>query len=758
MNNCRVGLYSFLSTSCWLGEKGVASPPSLVALGLTLPDSRMLSGIASIGLTLINIAIILPHLRQPILDSVHAASESAPAREQSIQEQVESSLEALNATQSVSLNVECLVLASILQDDAERQSPPLPCSATVKSACSAATGPPEALDVDIDAGPPATLLPTANDDDLTSRSPDTGFSPRPSSLSFLLARGGRDALHIPLPVPDDLEVAFFDATDAASYDDGLGEACPVVDCNQDIAPAEPSTTEYHDVLFGESVEQIGQRDAANRLRQTGHDKTDEDLRDMETPGTNNNIVPNETMVAALMHHEPAAEGTVSHPRSGVVACGVADRTSQVGHSGVRWKETLAKQRPESLQFIPQSVINRYPSALTVSENHCFGHRAIISGHDHQSTPITPDILVEDPGMLGGAIPQATYTTLEGQWRGSFLPGSQRRTLVIQAIPAQDHLMQGLTSLLGRPTERELTPHRKRPTDSRQLGVLARAALRNRRACCAPKKERWFRCVSSADESTLPHILGTDLIAAIDSNSESELNLVGSRKTLTKPMPLDVYGDFPSYDSAADVSMMMHVSSIDGASDGEVKVPAAFRPRSYEDIQQWASGVVQKCVRQVCRNRTHVEPRSPSQVSDVCAEKPSGSGISKCPLSGLHCKLGHVASASTKESTPRTKELQAPLTPVSLSNRTPLSVRNVRDIPEFVPRQRQVSVVPLAGQLGGPRRSRTRSAVDVTRDAATEVIARMESQAGFNTRQWVVGMDERRITSTVGGLQRTLRCA
>lgn len=221
----------------------MASPPFLVMLGLTLPDSRILNGTASIGLTLANIAVILPHLRQPILDSMHAR-ECALADEQSTQE-LKSSPDRSNATQPVDLNVESPSLASVPPCDRKHQSPPLTCSTTVKSVCSAVTKPSESSDVDPEVAPHATLLLSAGktDDDQVPpkihRSLDADSTEKHVYSSYLLAREGRGPLHIPLPVPDAAEVAFFDTTDATLSKEG----CPVAPRVQRYVPEEHSTIE-----------------------------------------------------------------------------------------------------------------------------------------------------------------------------------------------------------------------------------------------------------------------------------------------------------------------------------------------------------------------------------------------------------------------------------------------------------------------------------------------------------------------------------
>ena len=366
--------------------------------------------------------------------------------------------------------------------------------------------------------------------------------------------------------------------------------------------------------------------------------------------------------------------------------------------------------------------------------------------------------------------RASHSIFEGYRCASFFTEAHpmRRTmggLVIETAPAQNPLEQGPASPPEVPMVHELTPLGKYPTHRRRLGVLARAALRDRRPTARRRAQDSDEDGSSTSDSgsdsesdsqhssgsfgygnMLPHMLGADLIAAIDANSESGLNLVGSRRALGTP--LNIYEDLlVSEDSAADVSMIMHASSNDDASNSEVGVSANPCSLTNEDIQHWASGVVEKCVRQVCRSRIPAEPSSPSQASDVCAERPSGSGVSQCPLSGLHCKLGTPALTA-----PRIKELPVSLPPTSaLPSRKPLQARNLRDIPEFVPRQ-QVSM--NTGRVVGP----WRFAADVTREAATRVIARMENRAGFNSRQWLVGTEEKRMVNTAGGRQGTLRCA
>lgn len=248
MNNCRAGLYSFASTTTWLHETGMASPPFLVMLGLTLPDSRILSGIASIGLTLANIAIILPHLRQPILDSMRAC-EGALAHEQTAKEQTDLASDVPNATQPIDLNVGNSVLTPVSPCESEDQSLPLPCSGTVKSVCSAVIEPLECLNVDSEVAPHTTLLPPTGktyDGQIPPKIPpslDADSSERGVSASRLFAQEGRDVLHIPLPVPDAAEVAFFDTEDAAVSNGDLGEECPVAVCEQHTVPEEHSTIE-----------------------------------------------------------------------------------------------------------------------------------------------------------------------------------------------------------------------------------------------------------------------------------------------------------------------------------------------------------------------------------------------------------------------------------------------------------------------------------------------------------------------------------
>lgn len=215
MNNCRAGLYSFTSTTTWLHEIGIASPPLLVTLGLTLPDSRMLNGIASTGLTLANIAIILPHLRQPVLDSIHPL-EDVLVYEQSTKKQTIAPPDRFNAAQPVDLVAGSPVLASVPPSKEEHKSPPLACSATVKSVYTADTEPLGCTNVEFDVAPHTILLrltTKTNDDHMPPHvlpSLDADTSEMRVSPSHLFAREGRGALYIPLPVPDAEEVAFFD--------------------------------------------------------------------------------------------------------------------------------------------------------------------------------------------------------------------------------------------------------------------------------------------------------------------------------------------------------------------------------------------------------------------------------------------------------------------------------------------------------------------------------------------------------------------
>ena len=226
----------------------MASPPFLVMLGLTLPDSRILSGIASIGLTLANIAIILPHLRQPVLDSMRAR-EGALAHKQTAENQTNVAPDVPNATPPVDLTVGNPVLTPVSPCEREHQNPPLPCSATVKSVCSAAIGPLECLNVDSEVAPHTTLLPPAGKTNDGQTPPeiyhslDADSSGRRVSASHLFSREGRDALYIPLPVPDAAEVAFFDTEDVTLSNHDLGEECPVAACEQRTVPEEHSTIE-----------------------------------------------------------------------------------------------------------------------------------------------------------------------------------------------------------------------------------------------------------------------------------------------------------------------------------------------------------------------------------------------------------------------------------------------------------------------------------------------------------------------------------
>lgn len=214
MNNCRAGLYSFAPTTTWLHKMGMASPPSLVMFGLALPDSRILSGIASIGLTLANIAIILPHLRQPLLDSIRNAQSPVPT------------------------------LAS--STDRECESLPLDSSTTLEPTIAE---PLECLDIDSKVASESyttlVLSDDTTDDDQAPPQvhsfPDTDSHENLVGSNFPLAREGRSALHIPLPVPDEAEVAFFDSTELSLSSPDLQEKCTVAACGQ----LEESTIDQH---------------------------------------------------------------------------------------------------------------------------------------------------------------------------------------------------------------------------------------------------------------------------------------------------------------------------------------------------------------------------------------------------------------------------------------------------------------------------------------------------------------------------------
>lgn len=256
MNNCRAGLYSFAPTTTWLHETGMASPPLLVMLGLTLPDSRILSGIASIGLTLANIAIILPHLRQPILDSMQAL-EGTPAHKQGTLEQIIAPSPD-SATQPVDLLAESPVLVSILPCKSEHQNPPLACSATVNSVCSTDMEPPRCTNIESEVTPLTKLLPRAaktDDDEIPPQiypSLDADSSERCAGFSRLFAREGRGPLYIPLPVPDAMEVAFFDAEEVALSNSDLSEGSSVAACEKYTILKEHSATEDYGPASGKA--------------------------------------------------------------------------------------------------------------------------------------------------------------------------------------------------------------------------------------------------------------------------------------------------------------------------------------------------------------------------------------------------------------------------------------------------------------------------------------------------------------------------
>lgn len=211
MNNCRAGLYGFAAITTWLRETGVASPPFLVMLGLTLPDSRILNGIAGIGLTLANIANILPRLRQPMLH----ASEGALTHERNVPERTVLFVDESNATQSVDIKLDSPALALASPCDREYQCD----SATVKFVRSEVTEHLECLAVD---SKTVVLLPAwkVDDDQIPPQvhcSPDVDKVISPNNP---LMREGQRTLRIPLPAPN-AEVSFFNTTDASLSDRDL---------------------------------------------------------------------------------------------------------------------------------------------------------------------------------------------------------------------------------------------------------------------------------------------------------------------------------------------------------------------------------------------------------------------------------------------------------------------------------------------------------------------------------------------------------
>ncbi|KAF9240393.1 hypothetical protein BU15DRAFT_61413 [Melanogaster broomeanus] len=448
-----------------------------------------------------------------------------------------------------------------------------------------------------------------------------------------------------------------------------------------------------------------------------------------------------------------------------------------------------------LVFIPQAVMRRHPSAPAMSKDQ-FGRQPFNSSRDYQTPPAPSSAVVDDQALMmesrsARTSAWAASAASEVRWRAPFLclweeevekrPVEEKTVATIaQPIREEELVIEKQLVVERQPVvERDLVPEKESAMDRRylvkqeprtpagtgshvgvrkpssgarsgsRLGVLARAALRDRRA--AARRYRSDGCDNSlssgndsefesdsrsssepsVDEKILPETLGAALLVAIDADGALELDF---RSGNTMPA-LDADDcSSASQDSAVDVSLIAHGPSSIDTSDTEIRVSSAPSSLNYEAIEQWASRVPPHTDKQHATNNVHrsrsvirERPSSPSEASEACAERPTISGISQCPLHGVvHGKL--LAAVLSQV------QVKAPMAAAPPRQKKPWSALNLRNIPEFVPRRRPIPV-SIPRHAVDSQRSRTRSMVNIASDAVGEVIARQKGWAGFNAQQW-----------------------
>jgi hypothetical protein len=197
------------------------------------------------------------------------------------------------------------------------------------------------------------------------------------------------------------------------------------------------------------------------------------------------------------------------------------------------------------------------------------------------------------------------------------PAMKQEPVMEQELPLEEPGVEEELIVIRKPR-----PERVRPR--RRLGVLARAALRDRRATVPgygsdetdnplstdteSESERDFQSSSEpwVDEDVLPETLVAKLVAAIDADGESEVDFLRSRKTFPA---LDVDDYSSAYeDSVANLSLVAHGPSNIAISDAEIRVSSTSSPLNYEAIQQWVSGVAP-------------QPNKQDATINVCASVP-----------------------------------------------------------------------------------------------------------------------------------------
>ncbi|KAF8839256.1 hypothetical protein BDN67DRAFT_784173 [Paxillus ammoniavirescens] len=197
------------------------------------------------------------------------------------------------------------------------------------------------------------------------------------------------------------------------------------------------------------------------------------------------------------------------------------------------------------------------------------------------------------------------------------PAMEQEPVIEQELPLEQPGVEEVLIVIKKPRPERVHPRRR-------LGVLARAALRDRRATVhgygsdetdnplstdtESESERDFQSSSEpwVDEDALPETLGAKLVAAIDADGESEVDFLRSRKTFPA-LDVDDYSS-ASEDSVADLSLVAHGPSNIAISDTEIRVSSTSSPLNYEAIQQWVS-------------RVAPQPNKQDATINVCASVP-----------------------------------------------------------------------------------------------------------------------------------------
>ncbi|KIJ65778.1 hypothetical protein HYDPIDRAFT_109785 [Hydnomerulius pinastri MD-312] len=465
---------------------------------------------------------------------------------------------------------------------------------------------------------------------------------------------------------------------------------------------------------------------------------------------------------------------------------------------------LNLRTPERLSFVPMSVVRRCPSVAVPSAGGHTDNGALRSAHDLGDRGRRPVVegrcaVLDERAARTSA--WAASAAREVRWRAPFVRQSENgfgegpvvgegsavegefvgeEELVEEGILEQpiigeepfeeEELVTEKQTVMAKGPILEDEPIEEKKKElrrvrsirsPRRLGVLGRAALRDRRRACRGGSDGSDNTLpsdsgseldndshsasdASFDEDLSPKTLGSELVAALDADDGSEVDLQVYRKLPA----LSADESSESCVSSGDVSLIAHGPSNIGVSDGEMKVSPTWSSLNYGDIRQWAARVSpypdkQDAVIEVrarARRPVIARPPSPSEASEACAERPSVPGISRCPLHGVvHGKVS---------------------TPARVVGWVPPLVLGRRDVVEFVPR-RGAGVRCADGRGGSvqtrcsvqperpvqrersvlPQRPRTRSMMyGSVGDVASEVIARVETRAMFGAQSWDVGRE------------------